>query len=118
MKSREDARKRKFPAAKRSEKNRNHDRPKAYLTRCGEAWGEKGGKERPPAEMRRDASSRILRRVAQRSPRSPGEALRRGALGPFEIAAMRREAPGFAKSPTAPRAPRGEGKLNRYIDIK
>ena len=27
--------------------------------------------------MRRDASSRILRRVAQRSPRSPGEALRR-----------------------------------------
>ena len=38
---------------------------------------EGGGKEKDP---HRNASSRFLRRVAQRSPWSPGGALRRGPL--------------------------------------
>ena len=55
----------------------------------------------------RNASSRDLRRLASRSPRGPGGALRRGALGPFGIAAMRLEALGLASFQGCPRAPRG-----------
>ena len=57
----------------------------------------------------RNASSRILRRAAQRSPRSPDEALWGVALGPFGIRPTRREPLSLAKIPSHTRAPRGEG---------
>ena len=58
----------------------------------------KGGRERPPVEMRRDASSRILRRAAPGGPWRPGGALRWGPVGRYGIAAMRFEALRFPTS--------------------
>ena len=66
--------------------------------------GGKGEAAKPPHG---NASSRFLRRAAQRSPWSPGGALRRGPRGPFGIAAMRFGALGLANFQGAPRAPRG-----------
>ena len=87
----------------------SYGRPKARV----EPWGGLGGVASPP---QRNALSRILRRVAPRSPWIPGAALRRGALGPFGIAAMRCEALGLASFQGPPRAPRGLGFLRVLRD--
>ena len=69
-----------------------------------EAWGSLGRAAKPPHG---NASSRILRRAAQRGAWSPGGALRRGPRGPCGIAAVRRGAPGLENFQCALRAPRG-----------
>ena len=95
-----------FRGAQRKPRGLTADRKHAWSP--AEAWGRQGGMARDPHG---NASSRFLRRAAPRSPWSPGGALRRGALGPFGIAAMRREAPGLASFQGALRAPRGEGNV-------
>ena len=62
--------------------------------------------------VHRNASSRILRRVASKRPWSLGDAFQRGKLGPFGIRTMRREALSLAGITSHPQAPRGEGRGN------
>ena len=102
LKTREDRKKREFLGGARR-KAREPQEPQEALWQTeitGEAWRVAARRGKDP---HRNASSRFLRRVAQRSPWGPGGALRRGALGPFGIAVMRFEALGFARFPKPPR---------------
>ena len=113
FKSREGAKKRapRLPGA-RSGENRwglrqTESTRGALWSPAGGLGAARGGPKRPPRKCVGNASSRILRRAAQRSPRSPGGALRRGPRGACGIAAVRRGAPGLENFQGATRGPRG-----------
>ena len=79
LKTREDRKKREFFGGARR-KAREPQEPQEALWQTestGEAWrvAARGGRD-----PHRNASSRVLRRLASRSPRGPGVALRRGPL--------------------------------------
>ena len=100
---REDARKRKLLAARGERQGNETEFWQTEITTG--RFGPGGWTEKPY----RNASSRILGRVLERTSWNPGGAFKAEPLGPFEIAAMRFQALGLASFQATPRGTQGIG---------